>query len=314
MGALVGLLLLPLLPVGPTATTPAAAQEASPSVAQLAHRGRQAGVPPDLLQNVRRRATRSGLSEAQTAGLLRPAVAMAEQGLPSAHVLRKALEGMAKQVPPGRVSGVLGRMRRHTAQAGQLIDPWLKRSDGARLVASEGASSGAASARDVLLENLAQSLMHDVPTQTVETFLDVLPKQVQQRSVPAAELGTAFGILADLPAARSAPDATARLVADALDAGFNQKELRRLPAAVRAARQTRGSAEAATQEAAAQIRNGTPASEVLNRLFRGGASGKGAAGTRRPALECRSSWRKRAAQWKGAAKRQRSARRQRAAR
>ena len=267
IGVLAALLFVPPL---------ALAQEPPPPVAQLMQRGREAGAPTELLEQVQRRAAHQGLSARQTTALLQPAVELAEQGLPARHVLSKALEGLAKQVPPPRVAGVLGQMQQHTGRASQFIDPWLRRPEVKRLIRAEQGSAGrGAQMRDVLVENLSQSLMQQVPTRTIETVLDALPAQVTRRRIAPAEVGTAFGILADLPTVQSSPEATAALVASALDAGFGQAELRRLPAAVRAAQQRQGSAEAVTRGVAQRLRDGVPASEVLNTLFQGGRRGGG---------------------------------------
>ena len=251
-----------------------AAAQPTPPVEELAQRGKQAGIEAELLQVVWQRAAQQGLPESQVAGLLQPAVELAEQGLPSRQVLRKALEGLSKQVPSSRVASVLNRMQQHTGQAGKLVDPWLRRPEVARLVSEGRASPEQARARGLLVENLAQTLMQDVPEETIKTLLDALPAQLKRERVPAAELGTAFGILADLPTARSEPGATAQLITSALNAGFSQDELRRLPAAVQAAQQQgQVPAEAVVREAANRMRQGSPASDVLNSLFRGGHPG-----------------------------------------
>ena len=248
-----------------------AAAQPAPSVEELVQRGRQAGVEADLLQAVRQRAARQRLTDAQVASLLQPPVELAEQGLPSRQVLRKALEGLSKQVPSNRVAGVLGRMQQHTGQAGKLVDPWLHRPEVARLVEQSGTPPEKARARGLLVENLAQTLMQDVPEETIRTLLDALPAQLKRERVPAAEVGTALGILADLPTARDEPGATAQLITSALNAGFSQDELRRLPAAVQAAQQQgQVPAETVVREAASRMREGSPASDVLDGLFRGG--------------------------------------------
>lgn len=246
---------------------------AQPAPDELVQRGRRAGVDVALLQEVRQRAAQQGLSNEQTVMLMQPPVEMAEGGLPSQQVLRKALEGMAKRVPPGRVAGVLTQMQQHTGQASQLVDPWLQKPE---VTSMMGGKKKTPEARALLVENLAQALMQRVPQKTVEVLLERLPAQVRGKQVPAAELGAAIGILGDLPTARSAPRATAELVASALNAGFDQVEMRRLPAAVQAAgKQGKVPAEVVARRAAEQMRSGTPAAEVLSGLFREGIPAQG---------------------------------------
>lgn len=253
-----------------------AAAQPAVSVDELMQRGARAGVDAEVLRSVQQRAARQGLTAGQTAALLQPAVEMAEQDLPANPALRKALEGLAKNVPADRVAGVLVRMQEHTGQAARVVDPWLQRPEAGRMLGTDRGGPGAARARNVLVENLGQALMQNVPEATARTLLDQLPAHVQRERVPASELGAALGILGDLPTARTEPEATARLVSGALNAGFSQSELRQLPAAVRSVQQDgQVPAETVVREVAARMQDGVPAAEVLSSLFQGGFPGGG---------------------------------------
>lgn len=248
---------------------------------ELIHRGQAAGVDAEVLSAIEQRAIANGLDPSQRSQLLAKGVELAEQGLPAAAVMQKTLEGLAKQVPVPMMMSVLDRMQEQTVQAGRIVDGWLQRPDAQRLVAEARSPRG----KSVLIENTAEALVHDVPRPTIEAVLDRLPAQAKRSGYSAADVGTALGVLADLPTAKQDADATADLLASALNAGYSQADVRRLPQALRAAEQRGLSAGRAVREVSGAIRRGTPAEEVLSSLFdgeipgmRAGQGGRGAQG------------------------------------
>ncbi|MFB6098461.1 MAG: hypothetical protein ABEK84_05005, partial [Salinibacter sp.] len=118
-------LLLVLVGVG----GPHAAFGQAPDVQALLERAREAGAPLQQMRTVVTRARQAGLSPDATASLLRPAVALAEKNLPTGPLLSKTLEGLAKQVPVGRIQPVLSQYRTNIEQAGRLVGQWTQRSE-----------------------------------------------------------------------------------------------------------------------------------------------------------------------------------------
>ena len=262
-GVVVALLVLFLV-------VPARAQEASP-VQSLLTDGTQANADPTLLEAVATRAEQAGLSPQQTATLLRPAVALARQDLPSTPLLNKTLEGLAKRVPPQRMTPVLRQLQSHTTEAGALVSSWTQRPDVQSLLASEGAPSSPS--RNRLITNIAEARQQNVPLGHVQQFLESLPGAVQTRPVALSNVAVAVSVLPDLPAAASS-GAARGLLTTALGAGYDAESLRQLPAALERARRGSSRPPAALARGAAQaIKTGAPASDVLQTLFQGGTPG-----------------------------------------
>lgn len=243
------------------------------SVQSLIERGQQAGADADLLQTVASRAEAAGIGAQQTADLLRPAVTLAERDLPTRPLLNKTLEGLAKRVPPARMSPVLQRLQNHTEQAGGLVSGWMKRDEVQRLV---GASGKDAAARTQLVTNVTEAQQQDVPLAAVKQFLDGLPENVSRQSVPLNQVATAVSVMPDVPGGKQNPAVTSQLLTAALNAGYGNESLRQLPAALeRAQRGTQRPASAIARGVTQAIAKGTPAASVLRSLFQGGMPGGG---------------------------------------
>lgn len=262
--------------VGPVTAAYAQEQGAPPDdpVEALLRRGRSAGADTELLQTAAERAQRNGLSPAETASLLQPAVALAEQDLPARLLLQKTLEGLAKRVPPGRMTPVLQQVRTHTEQAGGLVSSWLK-AEGVRQK-FRGADAASAEARGRLVENVAQARQQGVTLDHVRGVLQALPDQVARRAVPLDQVAAAMSMMPDLPAPAREGPAGRQLIVAALNAGYSADDLRRLPAALQSAQKETGRPPARLVGDVAQaIGRGTPAAQVLQGLFQGGVPGVG---------------------------------------
>lgn len=241
---------------------------------ELVARGVGAGADAALLGELRARAERAGADEAVTARLLRPAVELAERGLPSEAVLQRGLEGLAKRVPPERVATVIADLGAAVPAAARVVDPWMARPDvRARLEAGDGRRGPPEAARRVLVERAAVALTRDVPETALSGFLERVPDGVARERLPALELGVALEVLGDLPVTARDHALGARVLVAALDAGFEASELRELPDALRMA-ERRGElpAEAVARGAAAQMAE-LPAATVLQNLFQGNFPG-----------------------------------------
>lgn len=251
--------------------TGAAAQPAS--VDQLMTEGTQAGVDPALMEQVVRRAERAGYTADQTAQLLRPAVSLAQEQLPASGVLQKALEGLAKRVPPPRVQPVLQRIQTSTQQAGTLISAWAQQ-PAARAMMGEGTASLNPAARDQLIQSAAQARMQNVPPDVVQRLLETLPAQTQRRPIPPNEVAAAMQVLPEFMGNGASPQMTIELLTSAVNAGYGPTNVRQLPTAVRAARQqNQRPMDVLVRNAARAIDRGTPAADVLSSLFDGGFPG-----------------------------------------
>lgn len=252
---------------------PAGAVGQPASVQSLIEEGRQAGVDADLMRTVANRAEAAGIGAQQTAELLRPAVTLAGRDLPTRPLLNKTLEGLAKRVPPSRMSPVLQRLQAHTEQAGGLVSGWLDRSEVQTLV---GASATDAAARTQLITNVTEAQQQEVPLTAVEQFLNGLPEKVSRKSVPLAQVATAVSVMPDVPGSRRTPAVASQLLMTALDAGYDDESLRQLPAALeRAQRSSQRPATAIARGVTQTIAKGAPADRVLRSLFQGGMPGGG---------------------------------------
>lgn len=263
MGGLIILLLLTELPVS-----------AQHGIDELIRRGEAAGADVELLQTVDQRALERGLGVAQRSELLELGVVLAEQGLPADGVLQKTLEGLAKQIPQPHLTSVLSRMQHQTAEAGRIVDGWLQHPETRGMVGDLRSEN--ARGRRILIENVAEALIHDVPRPFIDGLLDRVPAETPRGNISAAAVGAAIGALADLPSARNESQATIDLLVSALSAGYSGSEIRRLPLAMRAAEERGISRSEAASEAARAMDRGTPADDVLRNLFGGAIPGPGA--------------------------------------
>ena len=270
------LLLLAVFAVG---GGPGAAVGQDADVQALLDRGREAGADIEQMRTVVERARRAGLDAETTASLLRPAVTLAEQDLPTGPLLSKTLEGMAKQVPPARVQPVLQQYRTHTEQAGQLVTQWAQRSEVRQLLGDAEDASGAdgqAKAHTRLITTIAEAQQQDLPIKNIEGFLDDLPANVERRPVAPAEVAAAVSVLPDLPGNGASPEPAQQLLTSALDAGYSPESLRQLPSALQRAHQkSKRPVDVLANGAAQAIARGTPAAQVLQSLFQGGLPGGG---------------------------------------
>ena len=250
---------------------PATGQDTSP-VQSLLTRGKAAGADTELMQTVVSRAEQAGLSAEAIPPLLRPAVTLAERDLPTAPLLNKTLEGLAKQVPPSRMTPVLQNLQTSLEQSGALVSTWLAREE----VKSMVGSSPSPSDRTQLIADVAKARQQDVPLSTVETFLDELPNALERRPVSLRKISVAVSVMPDLPGAQGNATVSRQLLTAALNAGYDAEPLHQLPSALERAQQTsQRPAGAIAQGVARAISRGTPAPNVLRRLFQGSIPGGG---------------------------------------
>ena len=248
-------------------------------VQALLERGSAAGGNVEQMRTVAERARQAGLSEGAAASLLEPAVALAEQDLPTDPLLSKTLEGLAKQVPPPRMQPVLQQYRTRTEQAGQFVTQWAQRDEVRQLLGAENAASEAApqtNDRASLVAAITEARQQGAAAKHVESFLSGLPNGVERRPVSMSEVAAAVNVLPDLPGNGASPETATQLATAALNAGYSPESLRQLPSALRSARQNSNRPLDALARGTAQaIARGAPAASVLKSLFQGSFPGGG---------------------------------------
>lgn len=261
----VALAALAILAAGTMLPSAAAAQP----VQELVDRGAAAGADLALLTELRDRALRMGLDAETTARLLVPVVETAEAGLPSRAMAQRGLEGLAKGVPPNRISAVLVALGDGVHLAAGIVDPWLARSGVPERLGVPG-EAGRDAARAAIVEGAGVALFQDAPEEAVRALLDRVPDGIRRARVAPLEVAVAVEVLADLPSAARNPELAAEVVAWALEVGFGSAELRELPAAMRAA-ESRGElpAEMVARGTLHQMGRDLPARVILENLFRG---------------------------------------------
>lgn len=243
------------------------------SVESLIEQAQQAGADADLVRSVATRIQEAGMSPEQTAEALRPAVALAERDLPSTPLLNKTLEGVAKQVPPSRLTSVVQDVQMNTERADAMVSSWLDRPDVRQLTGEEEPSR---SARNDLIERIAEAQQQSVPADNIEQFLDHLPSGVDRPPVSLANVSVAVSVLSDFSGTVANPQINHELLAAALDAGYDRESIRQLPAALSSGRRARQQPAAAIARATARaIENNASAASVLTNLLQGGFPGGG---------------------------------------
>lgn len=233
---------------------------------------RSAGIGEADISRLQNRAGERGISDEQLLLFLQPAVEMAEQNLPADIVFQKALEGIAKGIPAGRMIPVLDGLKEHSMQAASVIDPWMQREEVKAFVAKDGKSSEV-NFRNEMIRAGVKSVSPENQTREIEQLLSAIDNSsVLDKTTPASVLA-AVNIIPDLPASARRGEVMSSLVSKALGNGFNAEEMQKLPVAMNAA-QRRSQLPAATvmEGVANQLQGGIPAEQILQNLFNGNVS------------------------------------------
>lgn len=263
-----------------------AAQETS--LEELRARAIRAGITPDRVSELVERGEARGLGGPEIAGILNPAVQLAEQGLPSEMIFQKAMEGIAKGVPPVAMDRVLVQIRSGTEQARPLIDEWVARPEvGQMLNRSPQGTDRETFRKDLLSVSSRAAIEASGPNLVREILNGLSEEEVLQNATPARVLA-AVNIATDIPSAGQDPGRTREVITRAIQNGFTSGDLQRLPAAMNMAqRRSQLPASAVMQGVGQQIDRGIPAAEILQNLFNGDVRGGGPPGQRPPGLDNR---------------------------
>ncbi len=257
----------------------------SPAAAQISDEYRPvydeavaAGIDRERLETLFARAQNRQISPEDVNGMVAPAISLVEQDLPWHPVLLKAMEGMAKRVPPHTIRQVLDQMESGFARAAALVDPWLARDEVRAMIekgrGSRDAGVAARSYRDMVLENTSYALQHNIREESIRDFLEqVVSERATERS-GMTPVATAVRVLPDLPTSEDDQSMSNRILVRALNAGFSATEIQQLPDAFRSAQfQSRLPIENIAQGIQHQLGEGIPAQHILENLFQGNVGG-----------------------------------------
>ncbi|TVR29485.1 MAG: hypothetical protein EA390_09690 [Balneolaceae bacterium] len=267
--SLKGLLLILFISVNPFI---AIAQEGS--LFDLMEHARTVGIEQEKLHNLQTRAQRNGISNADLMAIIKPAIIMAEQNLPYAVIFDKAFEGISKRIASVQMQSVLNSIAENSAEAAQLVDPWIDRPEIGRLLARSGNGMDHDAFRNDMIKAGSKGLMNNFDRDVLESTLESVAASSAMAHASPSGIFTAINILSDLPTAAKEPTQSARMVLNALEGGFNASELQKLPGVMSMAeRKSQLPAQAVAIGFTQQLQEGLPASQILNNLFNGDIGG-----------------------------------------
>lgn len=254
------------------------AQDAS--LSQLLERATASGIDQEQLNELQQRAEARGLSEQNLAGILEPAVQLAEENLPSEMILQKALEGLSKGIPANRMQPLLQRMNQATRQAAPLVESWVQRPDVQQMVNSRGGGMSNQQFRSEMIKATMRGLQKNIPAGEMEALLNEMSQQDISANMGATNAVAAVGVFSELPTTAEQPEVSRAFVMRSIKGGFNATELQRLPAAMQVAQQRSQLPAASVIEGVAeQMSGGIPAKQILQNLFNGNIGGGPPGGT-----------------------------------
>ena len=267
--SLSGLLLILFISVNPMI---AMAQEAT--LSDLIEQARAVGIEQEKLHDLQIRAQANGISNADLMAIISPAVSMAEQNLPYGLIFDKAFEGLSKRIASQQLQPVLSSIAESSADAAQLVDPWMNRPGVERMLARSGNRLDRGAFRDDMIKAGSKGLMNNFDKSVLESMLESVATSSAMDHTTPAGIFTAINILSDLPTAAKEPAESARMVLIALEGEFSASELQKLPAVMNMAeRRSQLPAQAVAIGFSQQLQEGLPASQILNNLFNGEIGG-----------------------------------------
>lgn len=253
---------------------------AQDSLSDLIGEARSVGIEQSKINALQERASQRGISDAELIAIIRPAVSMAEQNLPSDMIFDKAFEGLSKGVPFQRIEPMLGMIAENSLRAAGIVDPWIERAEIRGMLERGGYAGNQQNFRNEMIKagtkTLRQNFSEEVFQETIHTIAD-------QRGIEQRNPGTvvaAANILSDLPSAAENPTESARVILRALEGGFEASDLQNLPRAMNMAqRRSEIPASAVLEGVSRQLQGGLPAEQILQNLFNGNIGGGPPGGT-----------------------------------
>lgn len=231
------------------------------------------GLEQPALAELRTRAQNRGMGEEQLRNIIQSAVELAQQDLPTGHILQKALEGLSKGVPDAQIVSVIDRMNNSTQQASRIIDPWMKNPNVQQMIDRSDGPGNSQQVRNRMIEVSSKAMSQNIPAESVRKVLSEIGNESILSKTASSDVIAAIGILPDLSGSNQ-PEVAEAFVVRALKGGFKSGELQKLPMAVNMA-QKRSQLPAAgvLKGASQQLQSGTPASQILQNLFNGNVGG-----------------------------------------
>jgi len=267
--SLKGLLLILFISVSPFI---AIAQEGS--LSELIEQARAVGIEQEKLNDLQTRAQTNGISNADLMAIIKPAVSMAEQNLPYGMIFDKAFEGISKRVASVQMQPVLNSIAESSAEAAQIVDPWMIRPEIDRMLARSGTGLDRGAFRNDMIKAGSKGLINNFDRDVLESTFELVAVSSAMAHASPSGIFTAINILSDLPTAAKEPTQSARMVLNALEGGFNASELQKLPGVMSMAeRKSQLPAQAVAIGFTQLLQEGLPASQILNNLFNGDIGG-----------------------------------------
>ena len=246
---------------------------------------RNAGIESSVLEEIQQRASQRGLSDAELSQLIRPAISLAEQNLPSDAIFTKALEGLSKGVPASRISPVLQSIGNATRRSAPIVDPWIAREEVKNMSQNSGMISQ--QFRDEMIKSVSKNLQANVPREEISALLDEVISSGTVNEANAQSIAAAVRVFPELPTTSQNPGMSRAFVIRSLKGGFTSSELQKLPAAMAVAQQrSQLPAQSVIEGISKKMKSGVPANQILQQLFNGTIGG-GPPGGIPPGLENR---------------------------
>ncbi|NGP76091.1 hypothetical protein G3570_05580 [Balneolaceae bacterium YR4-1] len=278
------LLAIPLLLLGLT-LLPSLLQAQATSLQEMMEQARNKGVEQTQLQELQKRAQSRGLTDQQLMEIIEPAIALADENLPSETVLQKALEGLSKGVPANRMMPVLRSMQQSVQNAGPVVESWIERPNVQQMMNRPDAGMNKQQFRNEMIKATSRGFMNDIPAEEMQKLLDEIGSGELSGNTDPSNVVASVGVFAELPSTLEQPEASRSLIVRSLKGGFKTAEIQRLPAAMKMAQQRSQLPAASVIEGVArQMRDGIPAKKILQNLFNGNVGGGPPGGTP-PGLE-----------------------------
>lgn len=243
-------------------------------ISTLIEKAEAAGIEQAGMQELRSRAQNHGMSNQQFRQILELALQLSNQNLPGQVAIDKALEGLSKGVPAGRIIPAINNIGEGMRQATKIVDPWMNRSEVQQLVDREGQSMSENSFRSEMIRATSKSFVQDIPTDYINDIFRELGNDEILLKRSAGDVITAVSILPDLPTTASQPKVSASFIVRALRGGFDADKLQQLPSAMKLGQQRSQLPAASVIEGVAQqMEKGIPAKQILQNLFNGNIGG-----------------------------------------
>lgn len=265
--------------------SPALLQAQTASIQELMEQARNKGIEQAQLQELQKRAQSRGLTDQQLMEIIEPAIALADENLPSETILQKALEGLSKGVPANRMMPVLKNMQRSLRNAGPVVESWIRQPNVQEMMNRPNAGMNGQQFRSEMIKATSRGLMNDIPAGEIQKLLDEIGSGEFSDNTEPSNIVASVGVFGELPTTSEQPEASRSLIIRSLKGGFKTAEIQRLPAAMKVAQQRSQLPAASVIEGVArQMKGGIPAKKILQNLFNGNVGGGPPGGTP-PGLE-----------------------------